>query len=77
MPTYKNQHTYQSNKSSKTALQLIIKIETVLGNQEIAPTEFLCILVAAFDKTSFEAITLVLTSQAVVGNIICRWTKNT
>ena len=64
-PLHPNQHAYQAGKSVETALhQLMVWLEKVLGQQEIALGVFLDIE-GVFNNTSYDSMYAALARHAV------------
>jgi hypothetical protein len=75
-PIHPNQHAYQAGKSVETALhQLVIRVEKVLDQQEIALGVFLDI-VGAFNNTSYDSMCTALTRHRVDPTTV-RWIRGT
>ena len=75
-PLHPNQHAYQAGKSVETALhQLVVQVEKVLDQQELALGVFLDIE-GAFNNTSYDSMCVALASLGVERTIV-RWVKAT
>jgi hypothetical protein len=71
-PLHRNQHAYQTGKSTETALHNVVTcIESAIEHKEIALAAFLDID-GAFDRTSFEVITKAAETHGTESTI-CRW----
>jgi len=76
MPLHSNQHAYQAGKSVETALhQLIVWVEKVLDQQEIALGAFLDIE-GAFNSTSYDTMCDALVRHGSEYTIV-RWIRAT
>jgi hypothetical protein len=75
-PLHPNQHAYQVGKSVETALhQLVVRVEKVLDQQELALGVFLDIE-GAYNYTSFDSVCTALCGRGVDSTIV-RWIRAT
>jgi hypothetical protein len=75
-PLHPNQHAYQAGKSVETALhQLIVRVEKVLDQRELALGVFLDIE-GAYNYTSFDSMCTALCGSGVNSTTV-RWIRAT
>jgi hypothetical protein len=75
-PLHPNQHACQGGKSVATALhQLVVRVEKVLDQRELALAVFLDIE-GAYNYTSFDSVCTALCGRGVDSTIV-RWTRAT
>jgi hypothetical protein len=80
-PLHRNQHAYQTGKSTETALHHVVtRIESAIEHKETVLAAFLDIQ-GAFDRTSFEVITqaakgMALSPPFIGGSALC-WKAET
>ena len=75
-PLHSNQHAYQAGKSVETALhQLVVRVEKMLDQQEIALGAFLDIE-GAFNSTSYDTMCDALVRHGSTDTIV-RWIRAT